>query len=151
MPIDVDAAIAFAQRELAAVANPEKAEGMQAYMKTEMPFYGVQKPGRTVILRRLRDDFAPSDRDEYERLVSALWELPHREEKYLAQGLAVSFPEFVVPGSLPLYRRFIVEGAWWDFVDETATHMIRELVLAHPDEVWPAVDAWNGDDDMWLR
>jgi len=124
---------------------------MQAYMKTDMPFYGVQKKGRTSILRRLRDDFAPIDRDEYEQLVVALWELPYREEKYLSQAVAVSYPEFIVPDSLPLYRRFIVEGAWWDFVDTTATHMIRELVLANPGEVWPVVDVWNGDDDMWLR
>jgi 3-methyladenine DNA glycosylase AlkD len=136
---------------LAAVANPEKAKGMQAYMKTDMPFYGVQKSGRTVILRQLRKEFAPTGRDEYEQLVSALWELPHREEKYLAQAVAVSFPEYIVPESLPLYRRFIVEGAWWDFVDETATHMIRELVLSNPGEVWPAIDGWNDDDDLWLR
>lgn len=144
-------AIQYVRRALSARADPEKAAGMQAYMKTDMPFYGVQKPGRREILRHLSKEFAPRDRSEYEALVTALWELPHREEKYLAQGVALAFPQFIVPPSLPLYRRFIVEGAWWDFVDETATHMIRELVLDHPAEIWPTVDAWNHHDDMWLR
>jgi 3-methyladenine DNA glycosylase AlkD len=144
-------AVAYAKAALAAKANPDKARGMQAYMKTEMPFYGVQKPGRSEVLRHLKKEFAPRDREEYEALVTALWELPHREEKYLAQGVALAFRRFIVPESLPLYRRFIVEGAWWDFVDETATHMIRELVLDFPGEVWPTVDVWNGHDDMWLR
>jgi DNA alkylation repair enzyme len=33
---------------LAARANPAKAPDMQAYMKSEMPFLGVQKPARGV-------------------------------------------------------------------------------------------------------
>jgi len=151
MSFDIPAAVSYVQHSLRERANPDKAVGMQAYMKTEMPFYGVQKPGRTEVLRHLRSEFAPGDRGEYETLVIALWELPHREEKYLAQGVAVEFKEFIVPDSLPIYRRFVVEGAWWDFVDETATHMIRELVLNYPSEVWPVVDSWNDHEDMWLR
>jgi len=144
-------AVAHAQSALAARRDPDKAAAMQSYMKTEMPFYGVQKPGREPILRHLVREVAPADREEYEAIVTALWELPHREEKYLAQGVAAGFRQFIVPESLPLYRRFIVEGAWWDFVDETATHMIRELVIDRPEETWPVVDGWVDDDDMWLR
>jgi len=144
-------AVAHAQSALAARRDPDKAAAMQSYMKTEMPFYGVQKPGREPILRHLVREFAPADREEYEAIVTALWELPHREEKYLALGVAAGFPQFIVPESLPLYKRFIVEGAWWDFVDETATHMIRELVIDRPGETWPVVDGWVDDDDMWLR
>ena len=139
------------QGALTEQADPDKARGMQAYMKTDMPFYGVQKPARTQILRRLKRECAPDSHAEYLALSAALWELPHREEKYLAQGVATAFPEFMIPDSLPLYRRFIVDGAWWDFVDETATHMICELVLDHPAEIWPVVDRWNEDEDMWLR
>lgn len=124
---------------------------MQAYMKTDMPFYGVQKPERMRILREVRRRFAPGSHPEYIEAIAGLWGLPHREEKYLAQGYATSFPEHIVPASLPVYRRFIVKGAWWDFVDETATHMIRTLVLDHPDEIWPVVEGWVEDDDMWLR
>ncbi len=136
---------------LVAVANPAKAPGMQAYMKTDMPFYGVQKPQRTPILRRLVADFPPADRDEYERLVLALWDLPHREEKYLALGVAAAHRLYVVPASLPLYRRLIVEGAWWDLVDEVATHLVRDLVVGHPAEAWSEVDTWVDSDDLWLR
>jgi len=145
------AARAYVGGALAEQANVEKALGMAAYMKTEMPFYGVQKPARSTILRRLMEDFAPADRGEYEDLVRGLWSLAHREEKYLAQGVAAGFGRFIVPESLPIYELFIVEGAWWDLVDETATHMIRKLVLEYPDDTWPVVDEWIGDEDMWLR
>jgi 3-methyladenine DNA glycosylase AlkD len=147
----VEEARRFATAALVAVAEPEKSEGMQAYMKTDMPFYGVQKPARASILRDLARDFPPPDAAGYERLVLGLWDLPHREEKYLALGLARRFEEYVTPEALPLYRRLIVEGAWWDLVDEVATHLICDLVVGYPDEVWPAVDTWIDGDDMWLR
>lgn len=147
----VERAIAYASSALAGLADPEKAAGMQAYMKTDMPFYGVQKPGRVPVNRHLIRGFPPSDRDEYEALVLGLWNLQHREEKYLALGVAYGHRQFIVPASIPLYRRLIVEGAWWDLVDEIATHLIRHLVLTFPTESWPVVDAWIDDDNMWLR
>ncbi len=147
----VSAARRFASGALAAVADPSKAEGMQAYMKTDMPFYGVQKPARVGILRDLVSGFTPADRTEYEQLVDGLWELPHREEKYLALGVARHFRKYVTPESLPLYRRLIVDGAWWDLVDEVATQLIGDLVVGCPEEVWPVVDRWIEDENMWLR
>lgn len=146
-----EAAVEYVQEALSAKADPSKAVSMAAYMKTDMPFYGVQKAGRTQVLRRLRTDFAPASRGEYERQVLALWQLPHREEKYLAIAVARAHKKFVVPDSLPLYRRLISEGAWWDFVDEIASHLVRDLVVGFPDETWPEVDRWIDDDDMWLR
>jgi 3-methyladenine DNA glycosylase AlkD len=139
------------QDALAERADSDKARQMAAYMKTDMPFYGVQKPGRAEVFRHLKKDFVPADRDQYQELVTTLWELPHREEKYLAQAAARAFPAFIVPDSLPLYLRFIVEGAWWDLVDATATNLIRELVLRYPDETWPVVDGWIDQDNLWLR
>ncbi len=151
MSIDLSAACDFVQKELSKQADPDKAAGAQAYMKTDMPFYGVQKPGRVPILRVLVRDHPPGTRDEYEELVLALWSLPHREEKYLAMAVATAHSQFIVPESLPLYRRMAVEGGWWDLVDEVATHMVRPLVIGFPTEVWPEVDSWVGDEDMWLR
>lgn len=152
----------YVQTQLAVNANPEKAAGMFAYMygkryqsmydgKNVFPFYGTQRPVLTPIIRQVLKEFPPADRTEYEELVLALWALPHREEKYIAQRVAVGHRQYVTPESLPLYRRFIVEGAWWDFVDEAATHMVRTLVLEHPVETWPAVDTWIDHGDMWLR
>ena len=143
--------VEYVQTELAAVANPDKAAGMQAYMKTEMPFYGVQKAGRTPIVREVVNTFAPEDRNEYEELVLSLWALPHREEKYIALAVARHFSEFIVPRSLPLYMRLIVDGAWWDFVDEVATKLVRSLVLNHPGQTWSVVDPWIEEEDVWLR
>ena len=138
-------------KRLSASADPAKAGPMAAYLKTDMPFYGVQKAGRVPILREVVKSFPPSNRDGYDTVVLALWEQPHREEKYLAIGYARSFPQFVTLSSVPLYRRLIVEGAWWDLVDETATHLVGDVLLRQREAMTPKIESWIDDRDLWLR
>ncbi|MCO6502180.1 MAG: DNA alkylation repair protein, partial [Acidimicrobiales bacterium] len=96
----IEQAVGYAREALSAAADPEKAAGMQAYMKTDMPFYGVQKAGRVPIVKHIVEEWPPADREEYTRLVLALWGLGHREEKYVALGVARAHRRFVVPASL---------------------------------------------------
>ena len=129
--------IAFVRRELAARADSGKAIAMAAYMKTTMPFYGVPKPAREVIVRELRTRFPLANRAAYQRAVVGLWRLPHREEKYFAIEVARSRRDFIVPASMPLYRRMIAEGGWWDLVDEIAAHLVGPVLLNHRAEIAP--------------
>lgn len=140
-----------ATRRLAAVADPDKAGPMAAYMKSEMPFYGVQKAGRTVILRHLVVAFPPADGDDYRRKVAALWSGEHREEKYLAIGFARHFRRHVEFSNLDMYRRMIVEGAWWDFVDEIAAHLVGVVVRNEREQMRPVLEQWIDHPDMWVR
>lgn len=135
----------FVANRLAAVADPAKAAPMAKYMKTDMPFYGVQKPARRPIWKALVKQYPPADRDAYEANVLALWALPHREEKYAAIHYARAFPDHCTLASLPLYERMIREGAWWDLVDGIAPYLVGAL-LPHVD-----LRAWARDDDLWIR
>ncbi len=149
--MDADALVRFVAGELGARADPEKAAGMAAYMKTDQPFYGVQKPGRTEVFNEVIERFPPADRAEYRTAVLALWARPHREEQYMALGYARAFPRYVTLSSVPLYRRLIVSGAWWDFVDETAVNLVGRVLASQRDRMTPKVRAWIDDDDLWLR
>ena len=57
----------------------------------------------------------------------------------------------VTATELPLYRRLVVEGAWWDFVDDIAVHLVGHTVRTEPETAWQVVDGWVDDPDMWLR
>jgi 3-methyladenine DNA glycosylase AlkD len=149
--MDTNGLIRSVQTDLAAAADSERAALMAAYMKTDMPFYGVQKAGRTTILRRLKREFTPQDVSEYRGVVAALWEQPHREEKYLAISYAGTFDEFVIPDSMDLYERVVTEGAWWDFVDETATRLVGRVLFKERLRTEATIRSWIDDDDMWLR
>lgn len=147
----VDALVATVRAQLTAAADPAKASAMAAYMKTAMPFYGVPNPGRTAILRRLKQEFPITDAARYQEAVLALWAHPQREEKYLAIALAIAWPAFVTREAMPLYERLIREGAWWDFVDDVAIRLVGKVWME--DRAWasPLMDAWIEDPDPWIR
>jgi 3-methyladenine DNA glycosylase AlkD len=147
----MDELVSFVEEELAARADPEKAVAMAAYMKTDMPFYGVQKKGRTEVFRALKSRFPVDDVEVYRKVVAALWERPHREEKYLAVGVAKHYTQFLTFDNIDLYHRLIVEGAWWDFVDEVAINCVGIAYMKDRGEVEPTIEAWVDDECMWLR
>jgi 3-methyladenine DNA glycosylase AlkD len=135
---------------LAAEADPERAEGMAAYLKTEMPFYGVSSPARRRLLRQLAG-FAPETNAEYRIQVIDLWEQPHREEKYLAIDWARRHRTFIRLENVDLYERMIVEGAWWDLVDDIAANLVGTVVRTDLDRMRPVLERWLTGDDLWLR
>lgn len=143
--------ISFVQSELRKLADAEKAPVMAAYMKTTMPFYGVQKPDREPISKAIKKGFKPADRHEYEATLRALWDLPYREEKYIALNYGCDFASLATIDTIPLYEELVREGAWWDFVDVIAGHMVGFLYKAHRKDVEPVMDAWIEDDDFWIR
>ena len=44
-----------------------------------------------------------------------------------------------------------MEGAWWDYVDSLAIHLVGQVLLNQRDATTPKVRAWIDDPDMWLR
>ena len=149
--VDFDAMVGLAVLRLRSASDQGNATRMAAYMKTDMPFYGVQKPGRTEILREINSEHPIELRSDYEAAVSALWHLPHREEKYLALGVARAYPQFISRSAVPMYRRMIVEGAWWDFVDEIAIHLSGRVLFEDRSRMTATIRTWSNHRDLWLR
>ena len=161
--VDTTALVAYVASGLAERADPVKAPQMAAYMygtrfqrmypdlQGRVPLYGVQKKGRTEVMRGLKREFPITARDEYRAAVTALWEQPHREEKYLAVGIATRHREYLTFDELPLLRRLIVEGAWWGFVDEVAARGVGHVLLHERALMGPEIDRWIDDPDMWIR
>lgn len=143
--------VKFVQKEFKRLADPSKAPEMAAYMKTDMPFYGIQKPFRAEVYKQMKKLYPPQSQKEYESSILALWALPHREEKYAALEFATQFPAFVSSESVPLYERLIREGAWWDLVDVLAVALAGHALLKDRKLVKPTMERWIKDDDMWIR
>lgn len=137
--------------EFTRLANAQKAVEMAAYMKTTMPFYGIQKPDRIPVYKEIARLFRPQSRKEYERNVKALWSQTHREVKYAALGYAGKFSEFVSFESMPLFEQLVREGAWWDLVDDIAINLIGDVLLKDRSTVTPLIKQYVRDDDMWIR
>jgi 3-methyladenine DNA glycosylase AlkD len=141
---------------LASVASPADAPAMQRYMKSEMPFHGVKLPVVRKVARAAFAGLVLPDRAAWEEAVRGLYfGARFREERYAALVLLGDrrAKAFRTSEALPLYEALIVEGAWWDLVDELASHFVGPL-LDQPDDAKPvarAMRAWSKSDDLWKR
>jgi 3-methyladenine DNA glycosylase AlkD len=145
------ALVDFVQEDLRSHADPERAPAMAAYMKTTMPFLGVAAKDIRNAAKVAARTYPAVDQSDYEASVLALWKLEHREEKHVAVAYAREFRAFLHPESLGLYEQLVRDGAWWDFVDEVAIHLVGATLLRYPEELWPVMDDWIDDSNMWVR
>jgi 3-methyladenine DNA glycosylase AlkD len=142
------------RHSLAAVADASKAPGMQAYMKSAMPYYGVPSPAARRVFARVLADHPIGDRASWLATARAMWHgATHREERYAVLALAGHrlYRDYQDPPTLDLYRELIVTGAWWDIVDDIASHKVGPILAAHHDDVRPVIESWSTDQDLWLR
>jgi 3-methyladenine DNA glycosylase AlkD len=141
--------------QLRAQRNPAKAQDMQAYMKSVMPYHGVQTPALRQIYGQVFGDHPLGSFDAWRATVLALWrEASHREERYAAIALIADrrYREHRTSlDALPLVQELIVDGAWWDLVDPLATHTVAELLARHRGRMTTTLLAWSRTPDLWLR
>ena len=127
---------------------------MQAYMKSEMPYRGVQSVPLRQAVRPLFITHRLESFEEWRDTVLALWrQARYREERYAALELIghSSSRAFESLDALPIYEEMIVSGAWWDFVDSMASHQIGGLLRQYPREMRPILRGWAKGDDIWKR
>ena len=142
------------RRSLAAAGDPAVATQQQSYMKSAMPYYGLPAPRLRAELRPLLRDWVPAGRGQWEATVRTLWdEATHREEWYAAIAVARHrrATEWVDPASLDLWRHLVVTGAWWDVVDDVATHLVGDVLRHHRPAATSVIRGWATDEDLWLR
>jgi 3-methyladenine DNA glycosylase AlkD len=153
--VDPDLALVQEVRDtLAGAGDPDRAVQQQAYMKSALPFHGLAAPALRVVMRPLLAAYAPVDRATHEATVRALWDgATHREEWYAAIALVRhrAVRAWLDREALVLLRHLVVTGAWWDVVDEVATHPVADVLTGHRAAVTPTMRAWSTDDDLWVR
>lgn len=140
--------------EFRRIADPRKAPMMQRYMKSSLPYHGVTVPGVRAVCRSVFKELTFPDTKAWENAVLELWTGAHfREELYAAVALTGirAAGSFQAPEALPLYERLIVEGAWWDIVDDIAIHRLAPLVQSHPAPIERAMRAWSRQENLWKR
>ena len=140
--------------DLRAAADPSRAAGAQAYMKSTMPFLGLTVPVMRRITTEVSKRHVMGDVDTFRDSCLELWrKAKYRDERYAALEITGHRPYrgFQTPALLAMYEEFIVDGAWWDYVDLVAIHRIGPLLRDYRDEIEPVMRAWSTDDDMWKR
>jgi 3-methyladenine DNA glycosylase AlkD len=142
------------RKALQDLADPAKAPIMQAYMKSAMPYLGIQavpfrKATKAVLAVHPLDSF-----EDWRDTALALWRGGrYREERYAVIELVGhrSYQKFRTLDALPLFEEIITTGAWWDYVDSIASQHIGELLQRYPKEMRAVLREWAVSEDIWKR
>ena len=135
-------------------ADPVRAPQQQAYMKSEMPYFGVGVPQCRRIAGSVFRTHPLPDADAWEAAILDLWrDAAHREERYAAIELLLfgCYSSWLEPARLPMIEEMVVTGAWWDYVDAIAGRGVGTMLAARPDAMKAVLRAWARDRNIWKR
>lgn len=153
MPVDREL-LDSVRAALRARSDAERAVGQQRYMKSALPFLGLTAPVLRAALRPVLADHRLTDRRDWEDTVRSLWdEATHREHWYAAIALARHrhYRAWRDSDAIPLWRHLIETGAWWDVVDEVATHLVQDALLGNLEVEGLRLRQWASDRHLWVR
>ncbi len=135
-------------------ADPIRAEGQQAYMKSNLPFFGVTVPRVRRIVRTLARACPFDGPDMWRETILSVWRrAERREERYGAVELLVlpRHAKWLSPDRIGLAEELVVTGAWWDLVDPVAIGGVGAMLKAHPTGTAQVLRDWSKDRDIWKR
>ena len=123
-------------------------------MKSSLPYHGVPMQRCRALAREHGRRLAFESFEAFEAAVRFVFsEARFREERYAALSL-LALPHaraFVSLEAVPLYEWLIVEGAWWDLVDEVATHWLLPLFALDEAATSRVLVRWSKSGELWLR
>lgn len=134
-------------------ARPDKAEGMRAYLKSTMPFLGVQVPVARAVAKALFST-TPFTLPSLERQVRTLWDgATWREERFVTLNVLRLKPHraLLTAKATPLLEHLILTGAWWDLVDELSAHVVATALENDSVAMTKVVKRWARSDALWLQ
>ncbi len=127
---------------------------MQAYMKSAMPYHGVPTPLLRRVFKTSFADVQFANAAQWQAQVLELWrKAQFREERYAALHLAGDrrAQAFQTPAAMKMYEELIVSGAWWDYVDDIASHRVGPILRGHPASMRRKMLSWSKSADIWKR
>lgn len=134
---------------LVAIANPEKAPGMAAYMKDKFVYLGCSAGDRRIVSKPILKAAKTMDPDELLDLADALWSEPEREFHYVGMDVLRAGAKNLRAEDLARVEALVIKTPWWDTVDSLAVHTVGTMVTSHPELVHD-MDEWIESDDVWI-
>ncbi|GAA2550378.1 3-methyladenine DNA glycosylase AlkD [Neomicrococcus aestuarii] len=145
-----------ATEEHLAVADPARALKMQAYLKSEIPHFGVPRAQSRKINVTLAAEILNADNrseDAATRLETSryAWDhFTHRDHRYAAQDI---LDVRSIRGNidvLPLLTHMVDTGQWWDLIDGIQ-RQYAALLVNHRQEIAELLLTWATHENKWRR
>jgi len=147
----VSALVEDIRAALRASADPSRAPGQQAYMRSAMPFLGVTVPVVRRIARTAVNGAGPIEPAVLRDAAQTLWDdARYREERYAATALLAVGAASADHTVVPLIEHMVRTGRWWDYTDDLA-HRLAGLHDREPAATAALVRRWSTDEEIWIR
>ena len=132
---------------LKAVANPDDAVAMKAYMKNKFECLGVKTPARQKLAKTFFKQQTDSVIDW--NFINEAWKNPYRELQYAALDYLESRKKLLTPSDLPRLKKLAQTKSWWDTID-FLDRLVGSIIARFP-ETKATILSWSCDEDIWLR
>jgi 3-methyladenine DNA glycosylase AlkD len=142
------------RKALQQASDPVRAPAMQAYMKSAMPYHGVPTPLLRQVCKSTFADLRFATASHWQAQVLHLWRgARFREERYAALYLAGDKRgrPFQTLSAMKMYDELIVTGAWWDYVDDIASHRVGPILRDYPEPMRRKMLSWSKSSNLWKR
>ena len=134
--------------ELHSLRNPQKADIVKKYMKSDYAFYGITVPA----LRKIAKQYKDLSKEELYKLFDELWYSGNHEEMCLALYLLGNLKkQFSLETWDFLFKNNKIEKAKsWDHIDEISSHITGEIFL-HNLNLQPEIKQLSLSRNPWMR
>jgi 3-methyladenine DNA glycosylase AlkD len=146
--------LARLRKALHRAGDPVKARAMQAYMKSAMPYHGVPTPLLRRVCKATFVELQFATASHWQAQILECWrEARFREERYAALYIAGDkrWQPFQTLSAMKMYEEMIVTGAWWDYVDDIASHRVGPLLKEYPLPMRRKMLSWSKSNNLWKR
>lgn len=135
-----------------ALALPQNAGPMEAYMKNRFPFLGIKTTERRTVfkelLKRHREEISQNAR----AVSQELWALPQREYHYCAVEVLIEATKKGFDKSeISLFEKMVITNSWWDTVDVIAKYLAGGYLKQYPERRGQVIGNFSSSENMWLN
>ena len=144
------AARAFFRKRLTAVGTPARAKQEQAYLKSDLRFYGASLPevrGASADFARAHPDLS---RTELRAIVDALYASGWHELRSAAIALLGRYESLLRDPDLPWLAGLVRSSNTWAHVDWLAADIIGGVIERYPVAL-TRLPGWAKDGSFWVR
>lgn len=143
--------VAQLRNELERVADPKKAFQMEAYMKKQFPFFGVQSKQRKAITSRIWRDNKSLIKTNVKTICQDAWLCNEREMQYAAMDWIGRLESSLDLNDLAFIESLITSKSWWDTVDFLASHAIGQILKSNQAVRHDTCERYLESGNMWLH
>lgn len=132
-------------------SNPEQAPAMEKYMRNRFRFFGIKRPERYLIDKKLIEELGTPQPEEFLQIIKELFDQNYREPHYLIAELFYKQRKKWDKSAVNQIEYMITHKSWWDTVDFLASKHAGYYFKKYPDEISGVTNRWNQDKNFWLQ